>query len=192
VTEQAAQFSFWQSTFTHLHSFGSDGDITMKSIVLSDHKDSPFSLVTFAYQAGLRSQGIPGCKSLITAHKRQRISGLDIIQKAVEANLIPAQLLSDQAYVQAVENCIYFYYLKHPESSAISVKNSVINKFRLQLSNLAKRVLTYSLKLLKLFFKQAYRNAAPKQSCTQLIDSKRVSDQNWHFEKQLLMLKSWF
>lgn len=76
----------------------------MRSVVLDKLKHSPFGLVTFAYQAGLRSQGIPGWESLITAHQHQQIDSLDLVQKAVEANLLPSQLLSDQDYLNAVDN----------------------------------------------------------------------------------------
>jgi hypothetical protein len=161
----------------------------MKSIMLSDLKHSPFSLTTFAYQAGLRSQGIPAWKSLIMAHKRKQISSLDIIQKAVEANLIPAQLLDDQEYINAVENCIYLHYLKQPESNTAFL----IDKFWSKLSHLADRILMYS--SLKLFFRRAYRNTAPEKPCTQPINSKqrRDFDQNWQtFDRQLLILRSWF
>lgn len=92
----------------------------MRSIILDDLKHSPFSLVTFAYQAGLRSQGIPGWKSLITAHQHQRISSLDVVQKAVEANLLPAQLLMNQDYLNAVDTGLYFYYSKQPELKPVS------------------------------------------------------------------------
>lgn len=91
----------------------------MRSIILDDLKHSPFSLVTFAYQAGLCSQGIPGWRSLITAHQHQKISSLDVVQKAVEADLLPAQLLTNQEYINAVENSLYLYYSKQPESKAV-------------------------------------------------------------------------
>lgn len=100
----------------------------MGSIILDDLKYSPFSLVTFAYQAGLRSQGIPGWRSLITAHQHQQISSLDIVQKAVEANLLPTQLLTNQEYINAVETGFYLYYSKQPESKAVSSSRQVLGK----------------------------------------------------------------
>jgi hypothetical protein len=157
----------------------------MRSIALSDLEHSPFSLVTFAYQAGLSSQGIPAWKSMIIAHKRQKISGLDIIQKAVEANLIPAQLLNDQEYLNAVENCIYLYYLKQPESNAASLKV----KFWSKVAHLVKRIFSPLVRC----FRRVYRNIAPKKTYTQPIHSKQDLDQNWQtFDKQLLMLRPWF
>ena len=65
----------------------------MRAMMLDELKHSPFSLVTFADQAGLCSQGIPSWESLITAHRHQQISSLTLVQKAVEANLLPSQLL---------------------------------------------------------------------------------------------------
>ncbi|NJO40615.1 MAG: hypothetical protein HC769_19860 [Cyanobacteria bacterium CRU_2_1] len=174
----------------------------MRSILLSDLKHSPFSLVTFAYQAGLRSQGIPGWKSLITAHQRQQVSGLDLVQKAVEANLLPAQLLNNQEYINAVDNGIYFYYLKHPESNTVSF----IDKVWTTLSYLADRILMYS--QLGLSSRRAYQgNKIPKDSCTQSINLKTQPinleqlnleqqwelEQNWQtFDRQIFMLRSRF
>jgi hypothetical protein len=157
----------------------------MKSITLSDLEHSPFSLVTFAYQAGLRSQGIPAWKSLITAHKRQQVSSLDIIQKAVEAKLIPAQLLNNQEYVNAVDNCICLYYLKQPESKTALLTD----KFWSKLSYFTDRLCSP----LGLFFRRAYRNPTPEVSYTQPINSKQDFNQNWQtFDRQLFILRSWF
>ncbi len=108
----------------------------MRSIILDDLKYSPFSLVTFAYQAGLCSQGIPGWKSLITAHQHQQISSLDLVQEAVEANLLPSQLLANQEYLSAVDNSLYLYYLKQPESETVSLTGKIWTK----LSPLAEQI----------------------------------------------------
>lgn len=169
----------------------------MRSINLSDLKHSPFSLVTFAYQAGLRSQGIPGWKSLITAHKHQQIGSVDLVQKAVEADLLPAQLLNNQEYINAVGNGLYLYYLKHPESNAVSF----IDKFLKMLPHLAERILMYS--QLKLFFGRSHqRNEIPESPCNYSIDlrtqsthlkKQRELEQNWQtFDWQIFVLKSWF
>ncbi|MBD1868844.1 hypothetical protein H6F95_16330 [Cyanobacteria bacterium FACHB-471] len=100
----------------------------MRSIILDDLKHSPFSLVTFAYQSGLCSQGIPGWRSLITAHQHQQISSLDLVQKAVEANLLPTQLLTNQEYINAVDTGLYLYYSKQPEPKAVSSSRQVLDK----------------------------------------------------------------
>jgi len=97
----------------------------MRPIIPSDLKHSPFSLVMFAYQAGLCSQGIPGWKSLITAHQHQQIGSLDLLQEAVEANLLPSQLLANQEYLSDVDNSLYLYYLKQPESETGSLTDKI-------------------------------------------------------------------
>ncbi len=120
----------------------------MRSIILSELKHSPFSLVTFAYQAGLRSQGIPGWNLLITAHQRQQISSLDLVQKAVE-----------------VDNGLYLYYSKQPESKVVPI----IDKLWTKLSYLANRILMDS--RLGLFFRRSYQRNEIPGSCTQPINS---------------------
>lgn len=167
----------------------------MRRIILSELKHSPFSLVTFAYQAGLRSQGIPGWNSLITAHQRQQISSLDLVQKAVEADLLSAQLLTNQDYLNAVDNGLYLYYSKQPESKVVPL----IDKLWTKLSYLANRILMDS--QLGLFFRRSYqRNEIPGDSCTQPINLKQLNpiqqrelDQNWQtFDRQLFTLRSRF
>lgn len=96
-----------------------------ETYILDDLKHSPLSLVTLAYQAGLCSQEIPGWKSFIVAHQHQKISSLDLVEKAVEAYLLPAQLLTNQEYINAVETGLYLYYSKQPELKAVSL----IDKF---------------------------------------------------------------
>ncbi|MBD1868836.1 hypothetical protein H6F95_16290 [Cyanobacteria bacterium FACHB-471] len=147
----------------------------MRSIILDDLQDSPFSLVTFAYQAGLRSQGIPGWRALITAHQHQKINSLDIVQKAVEANLLPTQLLTNQEYINAVETGLYLYYSKQPESKAVSL----VDKFWVKLSQLTK------------LFEPKGEN--PGNLCAPSISLKqqRSLDKDWqNFDRQLFVLRS--
>lgn len=153
----------------------------MRPIILDDLKHSPFSLVTFAYQAGLCSQGIPGWRSLIVAHQHQEISSLDLVQKAIEANLLPAQLLTNQEYINAVETGLYLYSLQQPESKAVSL----IDRFWTKLFQLAK------------LFQLKDKN--PGNLCAQSIElqqpiglkHQRSLDKDWqNFDRQLFMLKS--
>ena len=65
---------------------------------------SPFSLVSLAYQGHLRSQGISSYGVLIMAHRQRQISALDLVQAAVNTNLLPTEFLENSKYLKAVEN----------------------------------------------------------------------------------------
>ncbi len=91
----------------------------MKRFALNAIETSPFSLVSLAYQGGLRHHGIPGYEALIKAHRAQQISALKLVQSAIEANQLSENFLSNQQYLKAVENGFLFYYLSHPRSKKL-------------------------------------------------------------------------
>ncbi|MBV9385012.1 MAG: hypothetical protein JOZ78_01145 [Chroococcidiopsidaceae cyanobacterium CP_BM_ER_R8_30] len=94
----------------------------MKSLV-PRLETSPFGLVSLAYQGGLSRQGIPSHGDLITAHRHQQLGALDLILSAVKVNRLSSDFLTNQEYLQAVENGFLFYYLSHPKvKSAFSIK----------------------------------------------------------------------
>ena len=68
----------------------------------------PFNLVYLAYQGYFRREGIPSYASLITAYRTGQISALDIIQSAVNANRLPSEVLTNRAYISAVETQLNF------------------------------------------------------------------------------------
>ncbi len=64
---------------------------------------TPVNLVSLAYRGYFKNQGIPGYGVLIAAYKSGKITAQEIVQVAVEANRLPAEVLSDSGYVNAVE-----------------------------------------------------------------------------------------
>ncbi|XWK86261.1 MAG: hypothetical protein U7127_18815 [Phormidium sp.] len=64
---------------------------------------TPFQLTSLAYQGNFTSNGIPSYGALISAYQSGRISAKDIVQIAVNTNRLPQNVLSDRAYLNAVE-----------------------------------------------------------------------------------------
>jgi hypothetical protein len=62
----------------------------------------PFSLVTFAYQGGLKQHGIPSGETLIFKTQNRNIIAKDLVKAAVNADKLPSQVLNDQNYLSAV------------------------------------------------------------------------------------------
>ncbi|QSJ20213.1 hypothetical protein JYQ62_16795 [Nostoc sp. UHCC 0702] len=62
----------------------------------------PFNLVSLAYQGGLKQQGIPSGGTLIVERQNRQIAAEDLVQAAVNANKLPAEVLNDQNYLSAV------------------------------------------------------------------------------------------
>ncbi|MEH2139704.1 hypothetical protein [Nostoc sp.] len=62
----------------------------------------PFSLVTFAYQGGLKQHGIPSGETLVFETQNRNIMAKDLVKAAVNADKLPSQLLNDQNYLSAV------------------------------------------------------------------------------------------
>ncbi|MFB2877085.1 hypothetical protein [Floridanema aerugineum] len=64
----------------------------------------PFQLVYMAYQGYFEEQGIPSYTGLIQAYNFGQVDARDIVSSAVQANRIPAQILNDESYINAVDN----------------------------------------------------------------------------------------
>ena len=64
---------------------------------------TPFQIVYLAYRGNFRSQGIPSYGSLLSAHQSGKITAKNIVQIAVNANLIPDNILADKGYLNLVE-----------------------------------------------------------------------------------------
>ncbi len=64
---------------------------------------TPFQIVYLAYQGHFRSQGIPGYGSLLSAHQSGKITAKNIVQIAINTNLIPKNILTDKGYLNLVE-----------------------------------------------------------------------------------------
>ena len=66
----------------------------------------PFNLVNLAYQGQLRQYGIPSYAALIAAYNSGRIDAATLVQQAVKANRVPAPVLADQRYLNAVDRSL--------------------------------------------------------------------------------------
>ncbi|MBW4510644.1 MAG: hypothetical protein KME64_29630 [Scytonematopsis contorta HA4267-MV1] len=64
---------------------------------------TPFHLVFLGYQGYLKNQGIPSYGALISAHQLMNIHGRDLVKAGIEARLLPADTLTNQEYVHAVD-----------------------------------------------------------------------------------------
>lgn len=63
----------------------------------------PFNLVFLANQGYFQAQGIPSYGKLTAAYQMRKIKAIDIVQAAVQANRLPAKVLTDKSYLNAVE-----------------------------------------------------------------------------------------
>ncbi|MDZ8259211.1 hypothetical protein [Nostoc sp. ChiQUE01b] len=63
----------------------------------------PFNLAFLAYQGYLKDQGIPSGGTLLFKYQTGFLTAKDVVQAAIRANKLPAQVLNDQSYVNAVE-----------------------------------------------------------------------------------------
>jgi hypothetical protein len=70
----------------------------------SNEDITPFNLVGLAYQGLFKDQGIPSADSLITDYQTGKISALDVVKGAVEAQRLSPDFLNDSEYIAAVGN----------------------------------------------------------------------------------------
>jgi hypothetical protein len=64
----------------------------------------PFNTAFLAYQGYLKEQGIPSASGLIFAYQTGNLTANDVVQAAVKANKLPAEVLNDQDYLSAVDS----------------------------------------------------------------------------------------
>ncbi len=64
---------------------------------------TPLNLVSLAYRGYFKNKGIPSYGALIAAYQSRKIGAQEIVQVAVEANRVSAEVLSDSGYLNAVE-----------------------------------------------------------------------------------------
>ncbi|MEH1967474.1 hypothetical protein [Nostoc sp.] len=64
----------------------------------------PFNTAFLAYQGYLKEQGIPSGSALISEYQIGNLTAKDVVQAAVRANKLSAQVLNDQSYLNAVES----------------------------------------------------------------------------------------
>ena len=64
----------------------------------------PFNIAFLAYQGAFKEQGIPSAGNLIFRFQTGKLTAKDVVQAAIKANKLPAQVLNDEGYVNAVES----------------------------------------------------------------------------------------
>ncbi|MEH2194139.1 MAG: hypothetical protein V7K98_16080 [Nostoc sp.] len=64
----------------------------------------PFNTAFLAYQGAFKEQGIPSAGSLISEFQIGNVTAKDVVQAAIKAKKLPAQVLNDRGYVNAVES----------------------------------------------------------------------------------------
>ncbi|MDZ8034594.1 hypothetical protein [Nostoc sp. DedSLP04] len=63
----------------------------------------PFNIAFLAYQGYLREQGIPSGGTLLFRYQTGYLTAKDVVKAAIRANKLPAEVLNDRGYVNAVE-----------------------------------------------------------------------------------------
>lgn len=63
----------------------------------------PVDLVSLAYQGRFRQQGIPSYGALVAAYQTGRIDAENLVQSAVTANRVTAEVLANRRYLNAVD-----------------------------------------------------------------------------------------
>ncbi|MDZ7965617.1 MAG: hypothetical protein RM368_11680 [Nostoc sp. DedSLP03] len=63
----------------------------------------PFNIAFLAYQGYLKEQGIPSYGTLLFKYQTGYLTGKDVVQAAIRAKKLPAEVLNDRGYVNAVE-----------------------------------------------------------------------------------------
>ncbi len=65
---------------------------------------TPFQLVFLAYRGHFRNRGIPSYDAFLSAYGEGKISAKDIVSVGVEANRVPAEMMTDKRYLRAVKS----------------------------------------------------------------------------------------
>ncbi|MFN6485996.1 MULTISPECIES: hypothetical protein [unclassified Nostoc] len=63
----------------------------------------PFNIAFLAYQGYLKEQGIPSGGTLLFKYQTGYLTAKNVVKAAIRANKLPAKVLNDQGYVNAVE-----------------------------------------------------------------------------------------
>lgn len=65
---------------------------------------TPFQLVFLAYRGHFRNRGIPSYDAFLSAYGEGKISAKQIVSVGIEANRVPAQMMTDKRYLRAVKS----------------------------------------------------------------------------------------
>ncbi|MBD2559996.1 MULTISPECIES: hypothetical protein [Nostoc] len=64
----------------------------------------PFNTAFLAYQGYFKEQGIPSGSALVFKYQTGNLTAKDVVQAAIKAHKLPAQVLNDPGYLNAVES----------------------------------------------------------------------------------------
>ncbi|MFN6462612.1 MAG: hypothetical protein RMZ41_012290 [Nostoc sp. DedVER02] len=64
----------------------------------------PFNVAFLAYQGAFKEQGIPSAGTLLSEFQIGNLTAKDVVQAAIKANKLPAKVLNDRGYVNAVDS----------------------------------------------------------------------------------------
>lgn len=65
---------------------------------------SPFDIVSMAYQGFFERQGVPSATGLINAYTSGDVEAKDVVYSAVQTNRLPARVLNNEDYINAVDS----------------------------------------------------------------------------------------
>ncbi|MBF2068004.1 MAG: hypothetical protein IGS39_26845 [Calothrix sp. C42_A2020_038] len=68
----------------------------------SSRRLTPFHLVSLSYQGYLKNQGIPSYGSFVSEYHQSYFDARELVKAGIRANLLPADALTNQAYINAV------------------------------------------------------------------------------------------
>lgn len=79
-------------------------DPTVQNTSSSINPSTPFNLAYQAYRGDFVEQGIPSYIALVTAYANGQIRAEDLVKSAIAANRLPQEVLSNQGYINAVDD----------------------------------------------------------------------------------------
>ena len=68
----------------------------------TNYQITPFNLVVLARSGYFQQQGIPSYLKLIAAYNLGRVTALDLVRAAVQANRLSSEYLRDRSFLKAV------------------------------------------------------------------------------------------
>jgi hypothetical protein len=65
---------------------------------------TPFNLAEQAYRGYFKDQGIPSYDRLSVSYNEGKVTALDLVKSAIQANRLSPQTLNDRGYLNAVDD----------------------------------------------------------------------------------------
>ncbi|NJM71769.1 MAG: hypothetical protein HC862_17100 [Scytonema sp. RU_4_4] len=76
----------------------------------SARKLTPFHLVSLGYQGYFKNQGIPSYGAFVSEYHQMMFHAKDLVKAGIQANLLPAEILTNQEYIHAVDSQLIAFY----------------------------------------------------------------------------------